>query len=124
MDCHNSTASFSHKTHQEVKQWSAKLHGKKGDCLPRGFVSELPNAVVDAPFCPSYLCCLMIYWASGPFALRFEFEPRTSSVYVIYRIFNLFLFLKLFVLISVLKMFHVKNVFKFRSVKMSFHFSY
>ena len=28
-----------------MKQWSAKLQGKKGDCLPGGFVSELPNAV-------------------------------------------------------------------------------
>ena len=45
MDCQGSAASFSHKTHQEVKQWSVKLQGKKGDCLPRGFVSELPNAV-------------------------------------------------------------------------------
>ena len=45
MDCQGSTASFSHKTHQEVKQLSIKLQGKKGDCLPRGFVFELPNAV-------------------------------------------------------------------------------
>ena len=45
MDCHGSAASFSRKAHQEVKQWSIKLQGKKGDCLPRGFVFELPNAV-------------------------------------------------------------------------------
>ena len=45
MDCHDSVASFSRKTHQEVKQWSAKLQGKKGDCLPIGFVSELPNVI-------------------------------------------------------------------------------
>ena len=45
MDCHNSAASFSRKTHQEVKQWSVKLQGKNGDCLPKGFVSELPNMV-------------------------------------------------------------------------------
>ena len=45
MDCHGSTASFSHKTHQEVKQWFAKLQEKKGDCLPKGFVFELPNTV-------------------------------------------------------------------------------
>ena len=45
MDCHGSTALFSRKTHQEVKQWSAKLQGKKGDYLPGGFVFELPNAV-------------------------------------------------------------------------------
>ena len=45
MDCHGSAASFSRKTHQKVKQWSAKLQRKKGDCLPRDFVSELPNAV-------------------------------------------------------------------------------
>ena len=45
MDCHGSAALFSRKTHQEVKQWSVKLQGKKRDCLPRSFVSELPNAV-------------------------------------------------------------------------------
>ena len=45
MDCRGSTALFGCKTHQELKQWSVKLQGKKGDCLPRGFVSELPNAV-------------------------------------------------------------------------------
>ena len=45
MDCHGSAASFSRKTHQEMKQWSVKLQGKKRECLPRGFVSELPNAV-------------------------------------------------------------------------------
>ena len=45
MDCHGSTVSFSRKTHQEVKQWSVKLQGKNGDCLPRGFVSELSNTV-------------------------------------------------------------------------------
>ena len=45
MDYHGSTALFSHKNHQEVKQWYAKLQGKKRDCLLEGFVSELPNAV-------------------------------------------------------------------------------
>ena len=45
MDCHASAAPFSHKAHQEVKQLSVKLQGKKGDCLPRGFISELPNTV-------------------------------------------------------------------------------
>ena len=45
MDYHGSTASFSRKNHQEVKQWSAKLQRKKGDCLPRGFVSKFPNVV-------------------------------------------------------------------------------
>ena len=45
MDYHGSTVSFSRKTHQEVKQWFAKLQGKKGDCLSEGFVSRLPNAV-------------------------------------------------------------------------------
>ena len=45
MDCQGSSASFSHKTHQEVKQWSVKLQGKKGDCLPGGFVFELPNTI-------------------------------------------------------------------------------
>ena len=45
MDCQGSAVSFSHKNHQEVKQWSAKLQGKKGDCLPKGFIFELPNTV-------------------------------------------------------------------------------
>ena len=45
MDCHGLGASFRRKTHQEVKHWSVKLQGKKGDCLPRGFVSELSNAI-------------------------------------------------------------------------------
>ena len=45
MDYLGSTAPFSHKNHQEVKQWSTKLQGKKGDCLLEGFVSELLSAV-------------------------------------------------------------------------------
>ena len=45
MDRQGSTASLNRKTHREVKQLSLKLQGKKGDCLPRGFVSELSNAV-------------------------------------------------------------------------------
>ena len=45
MDYNGSTAPFSRKNNQEVKQWSAKLQGKKGDCLPEGFVSELPSTV-------------------------------------------------------------------------------
>ena len=28
-----------------MKQWSVKLQGKKGDCLPGGFVFELPNTI-------------------------------------------------------------------------------
>ena len=45
MDYHGSTAPFSRKNHQEVKHWSTKLQGKKGDCLPKGFVFELPNMI-------------------------------------------------------------------------------
>ena len=45
MDYHSSAASFSRKTYQEVKQWSPKLQGKKGDCLPEGFIFELPSVV-------------------------------------------------------------------------------
>ena len=45
MDYHGSTTPFSRKNHHEVKHWSAKLQGKKGDCLPEGFVSELPSAI-------------------------------------------------------------------------------
>ena len=50
MDYHGSTAPFSRKNHQEVKQWSAKLQGKKGDCLFEGFVFELPCAAVYPKF--------------------------------------------------------------------------
>ena len=45
MDCKGSSTLFSHKTHQEVKQWSVKLQGKKRDCVSKGFVSELLNAI-------------------------------------------------------------------------------
>ena len=45
MDCQGSVTSISHKTHQEVKQWSIKLQGNKRDCLLGRFVYELPNAV-------------------------------------------------------------------------------
>ena len=45
MDYHGSTAPFSRKNHHEVKHWFAKLQEKKRDCLPKGFVSELPSAV-------------------------------------------------------------------------------
>ena len=45
MDCQGSATSFSHKTHQEVKQWSLKLQGKKEDYLPEGFVFELINTI-------------------------------------------------------------------------------
>ena len=45
MDYHGSTVPFSRKNHQEVKHWSAKLQGKKEDCLPEGFVPELPSVV-------------------------------------------------------------------------------
>ena len=45
MDYHGSTAPFNRKNHQEVKHWSAKLQGKKRDCLLEEFVFELPNAV-------------------------------------------------------------------------------
>ena len=45
MDYHGSTAPFNRKNHQEVKQWSMKLQGKKGDCLLEGFVFELPSVV-------------------------------------------------------------------------------
>ena len=45
MDYHGSTAPSDRKNHQEVKYWYAKLQGKKGNCLPEGFVFELPSAV-------------------------------------------------------------------------------
>ena len=35
---------------------------------------------------------LIFFGPQGPFASRFEFGPRTSSVYVIYRVLNLFCF--------------------------------
>ena len=45
MDCQGYATSSSHKTHQKVKQLSIKLQGKNGNCLPGGFVSELPNTI-------------------------------------------------------------------------------
>ena len=45
MNYHGSIAPFSRKNHQKVKHWSAKLQGKKGDCLLKGFVFELPNTI-------------------------------------------------------------------------------
>ena len=45
MDCQGFATLSSHKTHQKVKQLSIKLQGKNGNCLPRGFVSELPNTI-------------------------------------------------------------------------------
>ena len=46
MDQHGSTVTtVSHIAHSEVKELSAKLQGKKGDCLSEGFVFELPSAV-------------------------------------------------------------------------------
>ena len=35
----------SHRAHSKMKELSVKLHGKRGDCLASGFVSELPSAV-------------------------------------------------------------------------------
>ena len=35
----------SHRVHSEMKELSVKLHGKRGDCLASGFISELPSAV-------------------------------------------------------------------------------
>ena len=46
MDCLSFRASpISRKTHQEVKELSIRLQGKKGDCLVKGFISKLPSAV-------------------------------------------------------------------------------
>ena len=50
MDCQGSVAPFSHKTHQEAKRWSVKLQEKKKDCLPRGFIFELPNVIYPKIF--------------------------------------------------------------------------
>ena len=46
MDQHGSAVTtVSYRAHSEMKELSAKLQGKKGDCLPEGFVSELPSTV-------------------------------------------------------------------------------
>ena len=64
MDCHGSAAPFGRKTHQELKQWSVKLQGKKGDCLPRGFIFELPNAVYPNFFEIKKIEELKVIWES------------------------------------------------------------
>ena len=35
----------SHRAHSKMKELSVKLHGKRGDCLASGFVSEFPSVV-------------------------------------------------------------------------------
>ena len=46
MDRQSSTiTTVSHRTHQEMKELSVKLHKKIGDCLASGFVSKLSGAV-------------------------------------------------------------------------------
>ena len=45
MDYQGSATSSSRKTHQELKQLSIQLQEKKGDCLPGGFISELPTVI-------------------------------------------------------------------------------
>ena len=46
MDKRGSTVmTVSHRAHSKMKELSAKLQEKKEDCLPEGFVFELPNAV-------------------------------------------------------------------------------
>ena len=41
----SAVTTVSHRAHSEVKELSVKLHGKRGDCLASGFVSELPGVV-------------------------------------------------------------------------------
>ena len=41
----SAVTTVSHRTHLEMKELSVKLHGKRGDCLVSGFVSELPGVV-------------------------------------------------------------------------------
>ena len=41
----SAVTTVSHRVHSEIKELSVKLHGKRGDCLDSGFVSELPSAV-------------------------------------------------------------------------------
>ena len=46
MDRHGSVVTtVSHRAHSEMKELFVKLHGKRGDCLASGFVSELPGLV-------------------------------------------------------------------------------
>ena len=46
MDRRGSTiTTVNHKAHSKMKELYVKLHGKRGDCLASGFVSELPGTV-------------------------------------------------------------------------------
>ena len=46
MDRHGfAVTTVSHRAHSEMKELSVKLHGKRGDCLASGFVSEFSSAV-------------------------------------------------------------------------------
>ena len=41
----SAVTTISHRTHSKMKELFVKLHGKRGDCLASGFVSELLGAV-------------------------------------------------------------------------------
>ena len=80
MDYHGSTTPFSCKNHQEVKQWSAKLQGKKGDCLPEGFVSELPSAVYQKFFEIKKIKELKAIWGSWTVERQDAFTAKYDDI--------------------------------------------
>ena len=41
----SAVTTVSHRAHSDMKELFVKLHGKRGDCLALGFVSELPSTV-------------------------------------------------------------------------------
>ena len=78
MDYHGSTAPFSRKNHQEVKHWSAKLQGKKRDCLPKRFVFELPSAVYPKFLEIKKIKQLKAYGRVGPLKGNMPLQPSTG----------------------------------------------
>ena len=80
MDYHSSTASFSHKSHQKVKQWSVKLQGKKGDCLLEGFVFELPSAVYPKFLEIKKIKELQAIWESWTVERQYSFTAKYGDI--------------------------------------------
>ena len=83
MDHHGSTVSFSRKNHQEVKHWFAKLQGKKVDCLPEGFVSELPSAVYPKFLEIKKIKELQAIWESWTVERQYAFTAKYGDIAVL-----------------------------------------
>ena len=75
---------FSHKTHQEVKQWSVKLQGKKGDCLPRGFIFELPNVIYPKIFEIKKIEELKTIWDNWTVERQNAFMTKYSDIALLF----------------------------------------